>query len=146
MPAVFKQSLTAAVLIDIATVSLGAVAGAAGAESAGALGAGDGLASSAAAPCAGRENGSSSSKISCKVESDKIKKSSAASTLSPAAAVELLGALCSVPRFDMALMCCTSKQKEQLLQAWDVAEQQGKGSLALGLQGRLAALRSKFKV
>jgi len=153
MATVFKQSLTAAVLIDIATTALEVIsrppetATAGAASAAGSVEQNSAVAAAAAAGGDGQENGAKGgSSSSSRVESKGGDGGPKASRLSPGAAVELLGALCGVPRFDMALMCCTSKQKKQLQEAWEVAEQKGRGSLALGLQGRLAALRPKFKV
>ena len=155
MATVFKQSLTAAVLIDIATTALEVISRPPETATAGAGGAAGGSAGPVEQNCVvaaagegdgqgnGAEGGSnSSSRVETKGEDGGPK----ASRLSPGAAVELLGALCGVPRFDMALMCCTSKQKKQLQEEWEVAEQKGRSSLPLGLQGRLAALRPKFKV
>jgi hypothetical protein len=67
-------------------------------------------------------------------------------SLEPEAAVQLLQVLSKVDRFDMAAMCCTGAQRQQLGQLWSDAEAAAGQALPLGLQGQLASLRSKYRV
>lgn len=62
--------------------------------------------------------------------------------LSAAHAVGLLEGLVSVPRFDMMAMSLGSRDKAALKQMWEAAA----AAADSGLQARLAAVRSKYRV
>ena len=62
-----------------------------------------------------------------------------------AAAVALLEGLTEVPRFDLNLLSVPARQKAELAAAWNAAHAQLAAADA-SLDGRLAAVRSKYKL